>query len=438
MVIVGAISALFLGLVAMVQTDIKRIVAYSTLSQLGYMVVALGASAYSAAVFHLMTHAFFKALLFLAVGSVILGMHHDQDIRNMGGLGKYMPWTYATALIGSLALVGVPFFSGFYSKESIINAIRVSSVTGATVALIAVGIGLFVTGFYTFRLFFYVFHGRERFQRQQLVNLKTAEKEKVPQGNLIGLLPGEKPHESPWVIRIPLLLLAVPSIVIGYLAIETMLYGTFFDEVIFIDHERHPAMYWMTLHFENALSMTLHEIMTPTFWLAMAGIATAWYFYMVNPVMPIRLRRKLRFMHRILVGQYYLDSLYRNVFVGSALWLGNVFWKWIDVTLIEDWIISRFFIRGTKIVASFISKAGDIDWIVSNILVWGAKRLGYLFWRTGDATLIDGAVTGGSRMIGWFAVVVRYFQSGHLYQYVFIMIIGLLCLLFWFVPIGLR
>lgn len=170
MVIVGAISALFLGLVAMVQTDIKRIVAYSTLSQLGYMVVALGASAYSAAVFHLMTHAFFKALLFLAVGSVILGMHHDQDIRNMGGLGKYMPWTYATALIGSLALVGVPFFSGFYSKESIINAIRVSSVTGATVALIAVGIGLFVTGFYTFRLFFYVFHGRERFQRQQLVN----------------------------------------------------------------------------------------------------------------------------------------------------------------------------------------------------------------------------------------------------------------------------
>ena len=194
----------------------------------------------------------------------------------------------------------------------------------------------------------------------------------------------------------------------------------------------------MTLHFENALSMTLHEIMTPTFWLAMAGIATAWYFYMVNPVMPIRLRRKLRFMHRILVGQYYLDSLYRNVFVGSALWLGNVFWKWIDVTLIEDWIISRFFIRGTKIVASFISKAGDIDWIVSNILVRGAKRLGYLFWRTGDATLIDGAVTGGSRMMGWFAVVVRYFQSGYLYQYVFIMIIGLLCLLFWFVPIGLR
>ena len=180
MVVVGAISALFLGLVAMVQTDIKRIIAYSTLSQLGYMVVALGVSAYSVAVFHLMTHAFFKALLFLAAGSVILGMHHDQDIRNMGGLRKYMPLTWITALIGSLALTGVPFFSGFYSKETIIGAVRASSVTGSTVALVAVIAGLFVTGFYTFRLFFYVFHGKERFQRQQLVNLKTAEKEKIP------------------------------------------------------------------------------------------------------------------------------------------------------------------------------------------------------------------------------------------------------------------
>ncbi len=438
MVIVGAISALFLGLVAMVQTDIKRIVAYSTLSQLGYMVVALGASAYSAAVFHLMTHAFFKALLFLAVGSVILGMHHDQDIRNMGGLAKYMPWTYATALVGSLALVGVPFFSGFYSKESIIGAIRASSVHGATLALAAVIIGLFVTGFYTFRLFFYVFHGRERFQRQQLVNLKTAEKEKVPQGSLIGLLPGEKPHESPWVIRLPLLLLAIPSVVIGYFAIGSMLYGTFFDDVIFIDHERHPAMYWMTLHFENALSMTWHEIMTPTFWLAMAGIATAWYFYMVNPVMPIRLRRKMRFVYRLLVGQYYLDSVYKSIFVGSTLWLGRVFWKWIDVILIEDWIISRFFIRGTKLLASFVFRIGDIDWIVSNVLVKGTKRLGYLLWKAGDVTMIDGTVTRGSKVMGWFSVVIRYFQSGYLYQYVFIMIIGLLCLLFWFVPVSLR
>ena len=222
MVLVGAISALFLGLIAMVQTDIKRIIAYSTLSQLGYMVVALGVSAYSVAVFHLMTHAFFKALLFLAAGSVILGMHHDQDIRNMGGLRKYMPLTWVTALIGSLALTGVPFFSGFYSKETIVGAVRASSVPGSTIALVAVIAGLFVTGFYTFRLFFYVFHGKERFQRQQLVNLKTAEKEKVPQGNLIGLLPGEKPHESPWIIRLPLVLLAIPSVIAGYFMIEVV------------------------------------------------------------------------------------------------------------------------------------------------------------------------------------------------------------------------
>lgn len=410
MVIVGAVSALFLGLVAMVQTDIKRIVAYSTLSQLGYMVVGLGASAYTAAVFHLMTHAFFKALLFLAVGSVILGMHHDQDIRNMGGLRKYMPWTYVTALIGSLALVGVPFFSGFYSKESIIGAIRASSVPGATVALAAVVAGLFVTGFYTFRLFFYVFHGQERFQRQQLVNLKTAEKEKVPQGNLIGLLPGEKPHESPWIIRVPLLLLAVPSVAIGYLAIGDMLYGRFFDGVIFIDYERHPAMHQMMQHFGNAFSMTLHEILTPTFWLAMAGIAAAWYFYLVNPVMPIRLRRRMRFAYRLLVEQYYMDGLYRTVFVGSALWLGRVLWKWVDETLIEDWIISRFLIRGTKMLASVMS-------------------------RVGDMMLIDGIVTGSARMMGWLAAVARNFQSGYLYQYVFVMIAGLLCLLFWFVPL---
>lgn len=206
------------------------------------MVVALGVSAYSVAVFHLMTHAFFKALLFLAAGSVILGMHHDQDIRNMGGLRKYMPLTWITALIGSLALTGVPFFSGFYSKETIIGAVRASSVTGSTVALVAVIAGLFVTGFYTFRLFFYVFHGKERFQRQQLVNLKTAEKEKIPQGNIIGLLPGEKPQESSWIIRLPLILLAIPSVIAGYFMIEPMVFGNFFEDVIFVDNEKHAGM----------------------------------------------------------------------------------------------------------------------------------------------------------------------------------------------------
>ena len=414
MVVVGAISALFLGLVAMVQTDIKRIIAYSTLSQLGYMVVALGVSAYSAAVFHLMTHAFFKALLFLAAGSVILGMHHDQDIRNMGGLRKYMPLTWITALIGALALTGMPFFSGFYSKETIISAVRASSVTGSTFALVAVIIGLFVTGFYTFRLFFYVFHGKERFQRQQLVNLKTAEKEKIPQGNIIGLLPGEKPQESPWIIRLPLILLAIPSVIAGYLMIEPMVFGDFFEGAIFIDNERHTAMSSLALHFDNALWMTLHEIMTPTFWLAVAGIGVAWYFYMMNPVMPIRLRRRFRFLHRLLVEQYYLDKLYEKMFVNGTLWLGNVLWKRIDVTLIDDWIISRFFVNGTK-------------------------KVGRAMWKVIDVITIDGLlVNGGARMMGWIASVVRHFQSGYLYHYVFAMILGLLCLLFWFVPISLR
>lgn len=414
MVVVGAISALFLGLVAMVQTDIKRIIAYSTLSQLGYMVVALGVSAYSAAVFHLMTHAFFKALLFLAAGSVILGMHHDQDIRNMGGLRKYMPLTWITALIGALALTGMPFFSGFYSKETIISAVRASSVTGSTFALVAVIIGLFVTGFYTFRLFFYVFHGKERFQRQQLVNLKTAEKEKIPQGNIIGLLPGEKPQESPWIIRLPLILLAIPSVIAGYLMIEPMVFGDFFEGAIFIDNERHTAMSSLALHFDNALWMTLHEIMTPTFWLAVAGIGVAWYFYMMNPVIPIRLRRRFRFLHRLLVEQYYLDKLYEKMFVNGTLWLGNVLWKRIDVRLIDDWIISRFFVNGTK-------------------------KVGRAMWKVVDVITIDGLlVNGGARMMGWIASVVRHFQSGYLYHYVFAMILGLLCLLFWFVPISLR
>ena len=414
MVVVGAISALFLGLVAMVQTDIKRIIAYSTLSQLGYMVVALGVSAYSAAVFHLMTHAFFKALLFLAAGSVILGMHHDQDIRNMGGLRKYMPLTWITALIGALALTGMPFFSGFYSKETIISAVRASSVTGSTFALVAVIIGLFVTGFYTFRLFFYVFHGKERFQRQQLVNLKTAEKEKIPQGNIIGLLPGEKPQESPWIIRLPLILLAIPSVIAGYLMIEPMVFGDFFEGAIFIDNERHTAMSSLALHFDNALWMTLHEIMTPTFWLAVAGIGVAWYFYMMNPVIPIRLRRRFRFLHRLLVEQYYLDKLYEKMFVNGTLWLGNVLWKRIDVRLIDDWIISRFFVNGTK-------------------------KVGRAMWKVIDVITIDGLlVNGGARMMGWIASVVRHFQSGYLYHYVFAMILGLLCLLFWFVPISLR
>ena len=349
----------------------------------------------------------------------------------MGGLRKYMPWTYAAALVGSMALIGAPFFSGFYSKESIIGAIRASSVYGATFAQIAVVAGLFVTGFYTFRLFFYVFHGRERFQRQQLVNLKTAEKEKVPQGNLIGLLPGEKPHESPWIIRLPLLLLAIPSVVIGYVAVDTMLYGTFFDNVLFVDQDRHVALWTMREQFENVWSMTWHELMMPTCWLAWIGMGVAWYFYMVNPMMPIRLRRRLRFLYRLLVEQYYLDRFYRAVLVEGTVRTGRFLWKGMDVTLIDDWILSRFFVGGATSLAAHVTKVCRMP---------ATLFQAFLRWATHPARLVcqnDGAESAPAKPAEYWLSMCRYFRSGYLYQYVLVMIVGLLCLLFWFVPMRL-
>lgn len=413
--IVGAVTALILGFVAMVQSDIKRVIAFSTLSQLGYMVTALGASAYSAGVFHLMTHAFFKALLFLAAGSVILGMHHDQDIRHMGGLGRHMPWSYATMLVGSLALVGAPFFSGFYSKESIIGAVRASTVTGSGFAAVALIVSLFVTGFYTFRLFFLVFHGRERFLRQQVINQRLAETGgHAEAGEEHGMMPGEMPEESPWLIRIPLLLLAVPSIIIGFIAVEPWLFGSFFKDVIFIDHTHHPAMGILASHFESALQMTFHETLSPTFILVLAGIATAWYLYMAKPVLAVRLRRKMRFLHRFLYEQYYLNQLYMKVVVGGALYISDALWKWIETKLIEEWIIAGFFINGVK-------------------------KLGNLVWKAGDVFVIDGFIVNGSaRLVAWTASIIRHFQTGYIYHYVLVMIAGLLGLLFWVLPLTLR
>lgn len=414
-VIVGAVTALILGFVAMVQSDIKRVVAFSTLSQLGYMVTALGASAYSAGVFHLMTHAFFKALLFLAAGSVILAMHHDQDIRHMGGLGRHMPWSYATMLIGSLALVGAPFFAGFYSKESIVAAVRASTVTGAGFAAVALIISLFVTGFYTFRLFFLVFHGRERFLRQQRINRRLATEEAHENvGEEHGMMPGDMPEESPWLIRIPLILLAVPSVIIGFIAVGPWLFGDFFKDVIFVDHLRHPAMSTLAHHFENAMQMMLHEVLSPTFVLVLAGIALAWYLYMAKPAMAFRLRRKMRFLHKFLYEQYYLNQLYMKVVVGGAIALGNALWKWIDVKLIEEWIIAGLCINGVK-------------------------KLGNLIWKAGDVFVIDGFIVNGSaKLVAWTASIVRHFQTGYIYHYIFVMIIGLLGLLFWVLPLTLR
>ena len=273
--VIGATTALFMGFLGIVQNDIKRVVAYSTLSQLGYMTVALGVSAYSAAVFHLMTHAFFKALLFLGAGSVIIGMHHDQDMRNMGGLWKYMPITWITSLLGSLALIGFPFLSGFYSKDSIIEAVQLSHIPGAGYAYFCVIAGVFVTAFYSFRMYFLVFHGEERFGKAAEHHHDAhddhgsahSDDDHGHDEHHHGLAPGQKPHESPWVVTVPLVLLAIPSVLIGFFTIEPMLFGSFFKGVIHFS-ESHPVMAELGEEFHGAVGMAIHGLTTLPFFLA--------------------------------------------------------------------------------------------------------------------------------------------------------------------------
>src|SRR5450830_570437 len=279
--VIGAITALFMGFLGIIQNDIKRVVAYSTLSQLGYMTVALGASAYSVAIFHLMTHAFFKALLFLAAGSVIMGMHHNQDIRNMGGVRKYMPITWITSLIGSLALIGTPFFAGFYSKDSIIEAVHESHLAAAGFASFAVLAGVFVTAFYSFRLYFLVFHGKERFDQNP--DAHHGHDDHGHHDDHHG--DHHEPHESPWVVTLPLVLLAIPSVIIGYIGIEPMLFGDFFKDVIFVDGEKHQVMEELAHAFHGSAAMALHAVSTAPFWLALAGVALSYYMYMINPAL---------------------------------------------------------------------------------------------------------------------------------------------------------
>jgi NADH-quinone oxidoreductase subunit L len=252
--IIGSITALFMGFLGIVQNDIKRVVAYSTLSQLGYMTVALGVSAYPIAVFHLMTHAFFKALLFLGAGSVIMGMHHDQDMRNMGGLWKYMPITWLTSLLGSLALIGTPFFSGFYSKDSIIEAVAESHIYGSGFAYFAVMAGVFITAFYSFRMYFLVFHGQERFGQAHDDHGHDAHDDHHDDHHH-GLAPGQKPHESPWVVTLPLVLLAIPSVIVGYFTIGPMLFGDFFGNAIFVDVVKHHSMKELADAFHGQLRL---------------------------------------------------------------------------------------------------------------------------------------------------------------------------------------
>jgi NADH-quinone oxidoreductase subunit L len=378
-IVIGAITAFFMGVLGIVQNDIKRVVAYSTLSQLGYMTVALGASAYAAGIFHLMTHAFFKALLFLAAGSVIIGMHHDQDIRNMGGLWKKLPVTWITSLIGTLALVGTPFFAGFYSKDSIILATEAaakSGLPGASIAYWALLIGVFITAFYSFRMFFLVFHGKPRWGADTHGHAKSSHAHDDDEHH------GD-PHESPNVVTVPLVLLAIPSVVIGYVTVEALLFGNFFGDSIVVDAVRHPAMKDLGAHFEGAAAMALHGLLSAPFFLLLAGAGLAAFLYLKRPDIPDALAQRFGGLYRLLENKYYLDRINEIVFAG------------------------------------------------------GARLLGRGLWRGGDVGLIDGlAVNGTAKLIGWVAAMSRLLQSGYIYHYAFGMIIGVLVLVTLFVTLG--
>ncbi|MBV8660140.1 MAG: NADH-quinone oxidoreductase subunit L [Burkholderiales bacterium] len=371
--IIGSITALFMGFLGIIQNDIKRVVAYSTLSQLGYMTVALGASAYSVAVFHLMTHAFFKALLFLGAGSVIMGMHHDQDIRNMGGLRKYMPITWITSLVGSLALIGTPFFAGFYSKDSIIDAVRLSHLPASGFAYAAVVIGVFVTAFYSFRMYFLVFHGKERWMEAAHGHDDHAHDDHGDDHHH-GLGPNDKPHETAWVVTLPLVLLAIPSVIIGFIAIEPMLFGDFFKGTIYSD--LHPVMRELAEEFHGAGDMGLHAFMSLPFWLALAGVVSSWFLYMKRPDIPAAIKAKVGPIYTLLDNKYYMDHLYIQGFAAFGRGLGKVFWK------------------------------------------------------VGDTVLIDGLiVNGAARLVGVVAGVARRLQTGYIYHYAFAMLLGAIVLL---------
>jgi len=333
--VIGAITALFMGFLGTIQNDIKRVVAYSTLSQLGYMTVALGVSAYSVAMFHVMTHAFFKALLFLAAGSVIIGMHHDQDMRNMGGLRKYMPITWFTMLLGNLALIGTPLFSGFYSKDSIIEAAKLSNLPGSGFAYFAVLASVFVTAFYAFRQYFMVFHGKEKWRE-----LPEHHDDHHSDGHHHGLGKHDNPHESPWVVTLPLVLLAIPSVIIGYIAIGPMLYGDFFKDVIYVNHELHPVMHIMKEEFHGAMAMVSHSLHTPVLYLAIGGVLAAWFLYVKAPQLPAKIAQTFRPVYVLFENKYYLDNIYFAVFAKGTRALGTFFWKAVDTAIIDNGLVN--------------------------------------------------------------------------------------------------
>lgn len=352
--VIGASTCFLMGLVGIVQNDIKRVVAYSTLSQLGYMVTALGVSAYAAGIFHLMTHAFFKALLFLGAGSVIIAMHHEQDIRQMGGLRKYMPITYITMLLGSLALIGFPFFSGFYSKDTIIEAVHLSTLPGAHIVYWLVLGSVFVTALYSFRMFFLVFHTKERMDEHTRSHL----------------------HESPMVVWLPLVLLAIPSVVIGA-AFAGDVFGDYFANSIFVLPE-HNVMKTLSDEYHGAVAMAVHGFTSVPFFLAIAGIVVAYVFYVLKPSLAETTRKLFAPLYSLLINKYGFDAFNQTVLAG------------------------------------------------------GTRAIGQLFWKVGDEKLIDGLMVNGSaKTVGYFAKIMRHLQSGYVYHYAFAMITGLIALSLW-------
>jgi len=356
--VIGATTALFTGFLGVVQNDIKRVVAYSTLSQLGYMTVALGASAYAAGIFHLMTHAFFKALLFLAAGSVIIAMHHEQDIRKMGGLRKYLPVTYITSLAGSLALIGFPGTSGFFSKDALIEAVHASSIAGSSYAYWCVLIGVFVTALYSFRMFFLVFHGEERMSAETRSHL----------------------HESPKVVLLPLVLLAIPSVVLGWYTIGPVLFEGYFGEAIFVLPE-HDVLASLGADYHGPWAFLLHGLKSPVLLLAAAGVLAAWFIYLRRPQIADTVQQRSGALYTVLINNYYFDAFNQAV------------------------------------------------------LAKGSLKLGDFFWRVGDVLIIDGTVVNGSaRLVGWCADRLRKLQTGYLYHYAFALVTGLVAvvgLLYW-------
>jgi len=354
--VIGALTAFLMALVGIVQNDIKRVVAYSTLSQLGYMMVALGASAYSVGIFHLMTHAFFKALLFLAAGSVIIALHHEQDMRKMGGLRQYMPITFITAWVGALALAGIPPFAGFFSKDMIIEAVHQSQLPGSGIAYAAVLCGVFVTAFYTFRMLFMTFYGKPRMDEHTLKHVR----------------------ESPWVVTVPLVLLAIPSLVIGFMTIEPLLFGGYFGGSIKVS-PTHDVVRFIGEHYRGLGPFIAHGLQSVPFMFAVAGIGLAWFMYIRYPFLPGQLREKFGAIYTLLLRKYFVDEFNDYVFAG------------------------------------------------------GARAFGGLLWKIGDIKLIDGlAVNGTARVIGWVSLMIRHVQSGYVYHYAFAMILGLFLLITFF------